>query len=48
MKKQQADYKVNLIGDQDLSKLTKEGLELLVTAYIKNMSIGKCNNYKDE
>lgn len=48
MKKQQAEYKVNLIGEQDLRKLTKEELELLVAAFVKNMFIGKCNNDSDK
>ena len=37
MKKQQANYKVNLIGEQDLSKLSADELELLVSAYIEDL-----------
>ena len=48
MKKQQEEYKVNLIGEQDLRKLTKEELELLVAAFVKAMSIEKCNHDKDK
>ena len=42
------EYKVNLIGEQDLRKLTKEELELLVAAFVKAMSIEKCNHDKDK
>lgn len=35
MKKQQVEYKVNIIGERDLLKVTKEELELLATAFIK-------------
>ena len=37
MKKEQVEYKVNIIGEQDLRKLTKEELELLVASYIKKL-----------
>lgn len=38
MQKQQVEYKVNLIGERDLGKLTKEELEILVTAYIQELN----------
>lgn len=37
MKKDQVDYKVNLIGEQDLSRLSADELALLVAAYIADM-----------
>lgn len=37
MKKEQVNYKVNLIGEQDLSKLPPEELTLLVAAYIDGL-----------
>lgn len=37
MKKEQIEYKVNLIGEQDLSKLSADEMELLVAAYIEDM-----------
>ena len=46
MKKQQAEYKVNLIGEQDLRKLTKEELELLVAAFVKVISDNTFNGNK--
>lgn len=36
-KHEQVNYEVTLIGEQDLSKLTKDELELLVAAYIADM-----------
>ena len=37
MKKHQVNYKVNLLGEQDLSKLSADELELLVAAYIEDL-----------
>ncbi len=37
MKKAQTEYQVNLIGEQDLSKLTKSELDLLVQYYLQGL-----------
>ncbi len=37
MKKEQVNYKVNLIGEQDLSKLSADELDVLVAAYIDGL-----------
>jgi hypothetical protein len=37
MNKEPINYKVTLIGEQDLSKLSADELDLLVTAYIAEM-----------
>ena len=39
MKKQQADYKANLIGERDLSKLTKEELKLSAAAFMSGLAM---------
>lgn len=38
MQKQQAEYKVNLIGERDLRQLSKEELELMVTSHIQELN----------
>lgn len=37
MKQEKAEYKVNLIGESDLSKLSKDELTLLVAHYVKGL-----------
>lgn len=37
MKQEQVNYKVTLIGEQDLSKLSAEEMALLIAAYIEDM-----------
>lgn len=35
--KKPVNYKVNLVGEQDLSKLSPNELELLVAAYVEDL-----------
>ena len=37
MKKEQVNYKVTLIGDKDLSKLSADEMAVLVAAYIDGL-----------
>lgn len=37
MKQEQVNYKVNLIGEQDLSKLSADEMVVLIAAYIDGL-----------
>ena len=43
MKKQQVEYKVNLIGETELSAWSDEVVDLLAEMFIKELPIGKSN-----